>query len=175
MKFIEFGDPEIASLYTAAVVRVIGCSRWTGIGMDALQDTARIGVSYENRPIERVQQYRIGRFRTDTLYGQKSGSQAFRRLVTELAKAAASLDMAGERLQAAGLYTVGAGAANQLTQEFGTGPANGLRTKQAVVVKSIHRARSLGPGRVLHQNCARHDAERTVGRPPALWSIMIEQ
>ena len=103
MKFIEFGDPEIASLYTAAVVRVIGCSRWTGIGMDALQDTARIGVSYENRPIERVQQYRIGRFRTDTIYRQKSGSQSFRGFIAKLAKTAASLDMAGQRLQAGGL------------------------------------------------------------------------
>ncbi len=103
MKFVEFGDSEIASLYKAAVVRVMGCSRRTWIGVDALQDAARICVSHEDRPIKRVQQNRIGRFRTDTIYRQKSGSQSFRGFIAKLAKTAASLDMAGQRLQAGGL------------------------------------------------------------------------
>jgi hypothetical protein len=134
------------------------------------QDSPRVRVGDEDRPVRRVEENGIGGLRPDPGHGQEGPAERPEgRAAQALEAAVETLDQpAGERAQATRLEAIRPRRAHRLPEVVLAGGDQAGRTQQPARPQAADRARRVPPRRELHQDRPRGDLVRGPAGPPAL-------
>jgi hypothetical protein len=125
------------------------------------EEPLRVGVDHERRPVQRVEQDRVGRFRPDPIEVQQLGAQDVERRLRIVAQPPRD-----DRLQALRLEVVVAGGPDDLGEATDVDVADALGIEQLRALEVVDGLLDVGPGGVLGEDGADDDLEGGIRGPP---------